>query len=271
MLCFLSNLFATGLREPVRSEFELFAFECPRAVRCTRTHCCWRLIGSLRRQTHHMFRFRNHTFLFSKFCFLHLPFRHGFTVVNWTDMAAREHRKAHDDKRRRWFHSPRVKQPFVIISSSWFLVSTHLIWISGSKLMMSNIQSSATLWVRDTCLIVGLRLVISILMIFGGFFGWVSILQIIVSKMNCGWESDSLKHSPYQRIHIEVLHVVFWLASELLSQIRVDFLEVWNVRTRYVEVVRPLRVVVVVVATIENSTLRHCKLSLQPQVSLHKL
>ena len=42
------------------------------------------------------------------------------------------------------------------MSSSWFLVSMYLIWISGSKLIQSNNQSRATLWVLETCFIVGL-------------------------------------------------------------------------------------------------------------------
>ena len=37
-----------------------------------------------------------------------------------------------------------------------FLVSMHLIWNLGSKLIRSNNQSRATLWVLETCLIVGL-------------------------------------------------------------------------------------------------------------------
>ena len=37
-----------------------------------------------------------------------------------------------------------------------FLVSMYLIWIFGSKLIRSNNQSRATLWVLETCLIVGL-------------------------------------------------------------------------------------------------------------------
>ena len=45
----------------------------------------------------------------------------------------------------------------VSMSASWFLVSTYLIWTVGSKLILSNNLSSATLWVLDTCLIVGLR------------------------------------------------------------------------------------------------------------------
>ena len=60
------------------------------------------------------------------------------------------------NKQRRWSHSSRVKLPFVNASASWSLVSTYLIWIFGSKLILSNNQSSATLWVLDTCLIVGL-------------------------------------------------------------------------------------------------------------------
>ena len=46
--------------------------------------------------------------------------------------------------------------PFVSLSASWFLVSTYLISIFRSKLVLPLNQSSATLLVRDTCLIVGL-------------------------------------------------------------------------------------------------------------------
>ena len=42
------------------------------------------------------------------------------------------------------------------MSASWFLVSTYLIWILESRLIRSNNQSRATLWVLETCLIVGL-------------------------------------------------------------------------------------------------------------------
>ena len=44
----------------------------------------------------------------------------------------------------------------ISMSASWFLVSMYLIWIFGSKLIRSNNQSRATLWVLETCLIVGL-------------------------------------------------------------------------------------------------------------------
>ena len=40
--------------------------------------------------------------------------------------------------------------------SSRFLVSTYLIWILGSKLILSDNQSNATLWLLDTCLIIEL-------------------------------------------------------------------------------------------------------------------
>ena len=60
------------------------------------------------------------------------------------------------NKRRRLFHSSRVKLPLMSMSATWFLESMHLIWIFGSKLYLSNNQSSATLRVRDTCLVVGL-------------------------------------------------------------------------------------------------------------------
>ena len=49
------------------------------------------------------------------------------------------------------------------MSASWFLVSIYLIWILGSRLIRSNNQSRATLWVLETCLIVGLLPLIIIL------------------------------------------------------------------------------------------------------------
>ena len=49
--------------------------------------------------------------------------------------------------RRRWFHSSRVKLPSVNMSASWFIVSTYLILMLGSKLTLSHNQPGATLWV----------------------------------------------------------------------------------------------------------------------------
>ena len=60
------------------------------------------------------------------------------------------------NKRKRWSHPPRVKLLLVNMSVSWFLVSMYLIWILGSRLIRSNNQSRATLWVLETCLTVGL-------------------------------------------------------------------------------------------------------------------
>ena len=60
------------------------------------------------------------------------------------------------NKHNKWFQSSRVKFLLVRMSASWFLVSMYLIWIFGSRLIRSNNQSSATVWVLETCLIVGL-------------------------------------------------------------------------------------------------------------------
>ena len=49
-----------------------------------------------------------------------------------------------------------MKLPLVDMSASWFLVSTYLIWIFGSKWTLWNNQPRATLWFLDTCLTVGL-------------------------------------------------------------------------------------------------------------------
>ena len=51
------------------------------------------------------------------------------------------------NKWRRLFHSSRVKLLLVNMSASWCLVSMYQIWILGSRLILSNNQSTATLWV----------------------------------------------------------------------------------------------------------------------------
>ena len=79
----------------------------------------------------------------------------GFS--NWKKMAARTHREIHDvEQAKKMVHSSRVILPLVNMSASWFLVSTYLFWNVGSFLILSNNQYNVTLWVRDTCLIVGL-------------------------------------------------------------------------------------------------------------------
>ena len=67
------------------------------------------------------------------------------------------------NKHTKWFHSSRVKFPLVKMSSSYCFVSMYLIWIFGSQLIRSNNQSRATLWLLETCLIVGLLPLIIIL------------------------------------------------------------------------------------------------------------
>ena len=61
----------------------------------------------------------------------------------------------------------------VRMSASWFLVSMYLIWIFGSKLIRSNNQSSATLWILETCLSVGL------LPLCGGVEDVISVLTLV--------------------------------------------------------------------------------------------
>ena len=79
-------------------------------------------------------------------------------------MATRKHRKAHYvQQTEKMIPFITSEIAFVSMSANWFLVSTKMIWILGSKLILSNNQSSATLWVRDTCLIVGLRPLIIIM------------------------------------------------------------------------------------------------------------
>ena len=67
------------------------------------------------------------------------------------------------NKWRRLFHSSRVKWTLVKMSASWCLVSMYRIWIFESRLILSNNQSKATLWVLDTCLIGWVRPLIIIL------------------------------------------------------------------------------------------------------------
>ena len=80
-------------------------------------------------------------------------------------MAAREHPETHHvEQTKQMIPLVTRKLPLVRISANEFWVSTYLIWILGSNLILWNNQSSATLWVLDTCLIVELRLLIILLM-----------------------------------------------------------------------------------------------------------
>ena len=73
------------------------------------------------------------------------------------EMATRKHRETHNvEQTKKLIPFVSRKLPSIRLSASWFLVTTYLIWIFGSKLILSNNQSRAPLWVLDTCLILGL-------------------------------------------------------------------------------------------------------------------
>ena len=76
------------------------------------------------------------------------------------------------NKRRRWWHhSSRVNLVFVRNSARWFFgFYTFDLDFWWSKLILSNSQSDATLWVPDTCLILGLPLLMIILITASLFF-----------------------------------------------------------------------------------------------------
>ena len=54
------------------------------------------------------------------------------------------------NKWRRWFQSSRVTLPLVRMSASWCLVSTYLIWILGSRLILSNKLCGASHQIEKT-------------------------------------------------------------------------------------------------------------------------
>ena len=78
----------------------------------------------------------------------------GRNLLNW--LQEKSEKSMMFNKRGWWFNSSRVKLPLVNMSASWILVSTYLIRILGSESILLNNKSSATLWVLDTCLMVGL-------------------------------------------------------------------------------------------------------------------
>ena len=90
----------------------------------------------------------------SRFCcdsffswILFKSFRNCFKANCWIEMADIEHAQQ---------MIPFVTCEFLFVgkTTSWIWVSMYLIWIFGSKLIRSNNQSSATLWVLEKCLIV---------------------------------------------------------------------------------------------------------------------
>ena len=71
------------------------------------------------------------------------------------------------------------------MSASWCFVLTYLIKSFGSRLILSNNQSRATRWVRDTCLIVGL-MPLMILFITASLsskmYNWLFLREMCVRK-----------------------------------------------------------------------------------------
>ena len=76
------------------------------------------------------------------------------------------------------------------------------------QLTMDNPWISSWSLIRSTFLS---NLTIVLLFLVADFWLNVNSPHNRVSKMNCGL-SDNHRHSQHQRIHIEVFHLVFWLA-----------------------------------------------------------
>ena len=103
------------------------------------------------------------------------------------------------NKHKRWFHSSRVKIFLVGMSASWFLVSTCLIWIFGSKLILSKNQSKATLWVLDTCLMFGLPLMIILITaslsskLYNWSIPWENCALVVTWSTHDNWSTSQVK------------------------------------------------------------------------------
>ena len=90
--------------------------------------------------------------------------------------------------------------PLVSKSASWFLVSMYLIWMIGSKLIRSNNQSRATLWVLEKHLIVGL-------------------LTFIIILINASWSSNTCNKSSWWED---------WTAGKMKSTSSKSLISFWN-------------------------------------------
>ena len=111
---------------------------------------CWSRGRYVRRRPGNKIHHRSQFCCDSFFTWIVLrSFRHCFRAHCGTEMA--------DIEQAQQMIPLITREIFLVkMSASWFLVSMYLIWIFGSKLIRSNKQSSATLWVLETCLIVGL-------------------------------------------------------------------------------------------------------------------
>ena len=146
----------TGFPVLVRSKFWTLCFECSRAVRCTRTQRCWRPVDNLRYQIPH-------------WSFILQPSVHLFVVIFPVSAFQKRSERSGWAEMATWklWDVYAVKQTEKVVPlitgetasrqdiGKLIFGVTYLIWIVGSKSMLSNNQSDATLWVRDT-LIVGL-------------------------------------------------------------------------------------------------------------------
>ena len=155
--CVLSRTFGHRLLHTGEIQIWTFFFECPRTVRYTRTQRCWRPVDSLRHQIPHWFRFCSRWFIFSWFFSLYQSFRHGLRQTGWAEMVRWKLCNVYDIEQTQKI-IPFITNEIVFRQDVDELVlkSTYLIYFLGSNLILSNNQSSATLWVRNTCLIVGL-------------------------------------------------------------------------------------------------------------------
>ena len=94
--------------------------------------------------------------MFSGLPFLNPP-QQCVHLFNWKKMAARKQRKFMVLNRRRRLHlSLRMKLPLVSKSAKCFWCQQIWFGFFGSKFILPNNQPNATLWLRDTCVIVGI-------------------------------------------------------------------------------------------------------------------
>ena len=137
-------------------------YEYPRTFGRNRTFCGWENLSEHEKTGSSLkISISPHVFL--------LPFVSSFSPSFWRSFSSWNSKRSKWSwngwcwtTERRLFHSSRVKLPLVKTSASWCLVSLYRIWILESRLILSNNQSKASLWVKNTCLIVRLRPFISI-------------------------------------------------------------------------------------------------------------
>ena len=93
-------------------------------------------------------------------------------------------------------HLPQKNESLVRMSAICLEISPHLIWILESRIIRENNQSRATLWVLETCLMVGLLPYMIIL-----------ITASLSTQPYRVWETSSTTHEPYRSVYPHVCHV----------------------------------------------------------------